>query len=146
VAIREIAGIQHLDPSLVVAIKIRVPRRAISLNCIGLVREPDSHVINLDGAGGRIDRSVVGEHGRGRGNAGSLDEGFFAENAGEVSHTLAFGVSENVSLIPSQPKRILRCLEEERSELCGRSQAEYLDLHVLNRSQVADSRTAGSCR
>ncbi len=83
-AVREIAGIQHLDAGLMVAIKWSSRVWATSVACFGCIREPNSQVIDLDWTSGRITGCIVGEH-HGRGsNARRLDEGLFIENASEI--------------------------------------------------------------
>src|SRR5439155_26323434 len=87
----------------------------------------------------RIAGCVVEKDRRCRSNAWGLNESLLVENASEVSDAPAVCVSDDVSLIPRQAEWRLRNLEEERGELGLGRQVEYLDVHVLNRTQVADS-------
>src|SRR5438309_5785744 len=115
--IREIAGIEHLNAGLVIAVKRSARVRATSVACLGRICEPDSQVINLDRTSGRIAGRVVEKDRRCRSNARSLNESFFVEDAGEVPDASSVCVGDDVSLIPRQAEWSLRNLEEERGEL-----------------------------
>ena len=137
--IREITGIQHLNAGLVIAVKRGGRVWTTSVARLGRIREPDSEMIDLDGTSSWIASCTVKENCWRRGYARCLDESFFVEDAGEVPDASSVCVGDDVSLVPRQAEWSLRNLEEERGELGFGRQVEYLDVHVLNRTQVADS-------
>ena len=138
-AVREVRGIQHLNTCLMVAVERRRRGRAVGRCSIVGVGEPQSHVINLNRSGGWIAGRVVGKHGRRWRRARRVNERLAAEDAGEISDSMAAIIRDNVALIPNQPERRVGDLKEKRRELRVCRKVEYFHVHVLNRSQIADA-------
>src|SRR5215475_4864040 len=83
-AIRKVAGVQHLNASIVVAVKVCDGCRASGSRCFVWISKPEAEVINLYRPGCGIASRVIREDRGSWRNVRCLDESFFAENAGKV--------------------------------------------------------------
>src|SRR5262249_43051056 len=119
----EIARVEHLNASVMSAVKRGHGTRTVRLYGVGRRVEPDSEMVDLDWLCCRVRDCVVREHLWRRRDIRGNDKGFPAEPAEEIGDADAVGIGFDVPLVPGQADRLFRSLDHEDIEIRLRRKA-----------------------
>ena len=114
--VRKVAGIQQLNPCIVLAVKGGRSVSASGIVGVGGRIKPQSQMIHLERPGGRIRRhtskSIV-ESKRSVRYAGRYYKRLDTETTNKDSSAISFAVGLNIALIPRHAERLIRDLDYE---------------------------------
>ncbi len=94
-------------------------------------REPQAGMMRLPRRGCRVGSRVVSEDDRRGGHTGRNREGLLAEYADECAAAAAIAVCLNIALIPGQPERRSRDLDDKQVEVGIFRQVPDFDAELL---------------
>ena len=120
--IGEIRRTEYENARLMIAVKRSTDGRAARVGRVVCISKPHGYMAHLDR------RVGIGE-----------SEGLVTEDANEVPNAATPSVSSDLPLVPAEtewPGRVLR--DEQREIVVGR-ESDHFDVHMLDRSQIADS-------
>src|SRR5438128_4187177 len=126
----KVAGVQDLYARVVVAVERRHGARAPSRDRVCRVGKPYPEVVRLD------------RNGR---HAGVQDEGLITEDPSHIYYSSANCIGLQVALVPRRDEGCVRGVDDKQRELRVCRKIEHLNMHVLNRSQVAYRDPSVSC-
>ncbi len=132
--IREVRGVQHLNPRVVLAVEGRHRSRAPGILSVRERVEPQAQMIHLEWSRGGIHariRERAREDQRSRSAVRCDGERLDAEDSPDVLKRVAILIGLDVSLIPGHPKRRLRSLEHKEVEAGLRGQTMRRDVQIL---------------
>src|SRR6185369_2117395 len=113
VGVCEVAGVQNLDTSNVVAVKRSRIIRASGVACIRWISKPNSQVMQFGWNGG---------------NPGIQHERFIAEDSSYIDSAVSARVSCEVTLIPRRGKGGIRSVDHKQGELRLRRKSKDFDM------------------
>jgi len=104
-----------------IAVKRSNNGRAASVRRVVCISKPHGYMAHLNR------RVGIGE-----------SEGLVTEDADEVANAATSSVSSDLPLVPAETEWPGRVLRDEQREIIVRRKSEHFDVHMLDRSQVAD--------